>query len=192
MDRYPKYDPESVLPQSNSLDKTFEYNGSAIESEIYLDGTNPNCQVARFQKTVRPRLLVWSAADEDSVKRMVSQYQDYIHSQGQDVSDLDLDQIVHTLSTRRSLLAWRTYAVMACKDLSSLDQMYARPTRLPRTQLSLAFVFTGQGAQYSSMGAGLSAFPAFRESINQSERILKQIGSQWSLHGKLSDTLYST
>ncbi|EKG12367.1 Beta-ketoacyl synthase [Macrophomina phaseolina MS6] len=49
----------------------------------------------------------------------------------------------------------------------------------------MAFVFTGQGAQWFAMGAGLSIYAPFRASLFSSERTLRSLGCPWSLTEEL-------
>ncbi|KAJ2892889.1 hypothetical protein MKZ38_009267 [Zalerion maritima] len=55
-----------------------------------------------------------------------------------------------------------------------------------QTGPTLAFVFTGQGAQWYAMGRELYAHPAFRESLEAAEQYLSMtLGSPWNLNPEL-------
>lgn len=45
----------------------------------------------------------------------------------------------------------------------------------------VAFVFTGQGAQYARMGEELFKYPYFKDSLIDSETELYKLGCRWSL-----------
>lgn len=79
---------------------------------------------------------------------------------------------------------WRA-AVVATSG-QSLRQMLSQglqANRIP-TQTSLAFVFTGQGAQWARMGLGLMHYPAFQQSLKSADAYLKKLGSDWSVLGE--------
>ena len=49
------------------------------------------------------------------------------------------------------------------------------------------FIFTGQGAQYCQMAAGLARYPAFAGALQRAERFLtEQLGAPWSLAEELA------
>lgn len=50
--------------------------------------------------------------------------------------------------------------------------------------LGLAFVFTGQGAQYINMGLGLEQYPVYRETLENINEIYSSFGCSWNLFGK--------
>ena len=49
----------------------------------------------------------------------------------------------------------------------------------------LAFIFTGQGAQWARMGAELMHYPIFTKSVQEADAYLKALGSEWSGQGKI-------
>ena len=63
--------------------------------------------------------------------------------------------------------------------LSTKDHSLSRPSGKPK----IGFVFTGQGAQWYAMGRQLLQYPVFLKSMEDSDRILKKLGSRWSLLG---------
>lgn len=141
-----------------------------------------------------PRLLIWSAADQSAAQRMVASYQSYF--QENIIGDEDkLAQLAYTLAARRSVHPWRTYSVVGTRDTianSSIDDAditpvsVSRPVRAATEDISISFVFTGQGAQYPGMGLELLQYSAFAESLHKSDAIFKTLGSDWSITGKPS------
>lgn len=132
-----------------------------------------------------PNVFVWSAADENGIRRLRSAYQSHLEAIiGQLRSnDAYLKALASTLCERRSLFLWKTFAVA-----SSLDELLQAVDRLPapiRSDKSpkLAFVFTGQGAQWHSMGKDLLNFPIFKQSVQRGEAYIKSLGCCWNLQG---------
>ncbi|KAI1806524.1 hypothetical protein F4811DRAFT_510318 [Daldinia bambusicola] len=128
------------------------------------------------------KLLVWSASDEKALKRMVGDYQTFYEDQISD-SPSKLDDLAYTLAHRRSHMLWRAFAV-AGNGEQDVKLTTAKPVR-SSTDAGLAFVFTGQGAQYANMGSGLLEFPLFKKTLQEIDEIYKSLGCQWSLFDEL-------
>ena len=136
-----------------------------------------------------PKLLIWSAADASALQRMTHTYQDYYqaHITG---SIARLDQLAYTLAARRSVMPWRTFAVVGGQD-STIDKekvsdsmpplSLAQAVRTVNEDPSIAFIFTGQGAQYVGMGLELLRYSVFEESLQRSDEILASLGCSWSV-----------
>lgn len=143
-----------------------------------------------------PRLLIWSAADESATKRMLQKYSHY-YSTRIIGSRLRLDQLAYTLAARRSIMPWRSFAVVeasndipdpGAKSESLLELGISLPTEKPlrvnSVKTDVAFVFTGQGAQYAGMGLELMRYTIFSQSLRRSDEIFGSLGSEWSLVGE--------
>ena len=131
------------------------------------------------------RLLVWSASDEASLKNLLAAYQQHLSALGSlsEESQYFVD-LCHTLSSRRSLLPWKTFLV--CDSLDQLRNMIrVKISGLLRSRSApvISFVFTGQGAQWSGMGRELLRYPIFRTSLEQATNYLQGLGCTWSLIG---------
>lgn len=103
-------------------------------------------------------------------------------------SESDLRQLSYTLSCRRSLLKWRKAFVAS--DVEQLQGMLDEP-KVSKTRAApaakIAFVFTGQGAQWARMGCDLVASSeVFRRSVEASSRVLRSLGCEWDLLEELS------
>ncbi|TGO59558.1 hypothetical protein BCON_0043g00160 [Botryotinia convoluta] len=134
----------------------------------------------------KPRLLVWSAADEVGIQNMLGTYSTYFQKRSQAILDATFNDIVHTLEAKRSVLAWRSYAVAtSSSDLQSIQKHTSKPIRSSSSVRSTAFVFSGQGAQYAKMGRGLLIFPLFERRFAELEQILRDLGCKWSLRDLL-------
>lgn len=127
-----------------------------------------------------PKLLVWSAADSGAIKRMVDAYEAYFRTQiAGDASKVH--QLAYTLAMRRSLMSWRSFAVV---DAETREISATKAVRCS-SGLGLAFVFTGQGAQYPGMGLELLQYPLFEASLKRSDQYFANFGCVWSLFSKL-------
>ncbi len=124
-----------------------------------------------------PKLLVWSAANEKALTQMVEDAKRYIKGKVS-VDSSQNDRIAFTLACRRSHLPWRTFSVMngTLSDTS-------KPVRVSSAQVGIALVFTGQGAQYAHMAAELIHYRSFKDTIDIANRVLKNLGCEWSIIG---------
>jgi acyl transferase domain-containing protein len=117
---------------------------------------------------------------------MISNLADYIQARRKSNGDVNLDDLAHTLGTRRSLFQWRTAVTAADSDelLQSLEDSSLKPQHA-RGEPRIGFVFNGQGAQWHAMGRELFAiYPVFRQSMEKAEQVLKSYGVSWSLVGE--------
>lgn len=135
------------------------------------------------------QLFVLSAYDQDGVSRVRDSYHDYLSTRSENTSDAAeefrfLQDLSHTLASKRTHHAWRAFAIAnspgALKD--GLREI-PKPTRA-KSEPRLAWVFTGQGAQWPAMGVELMVYPIFRESILAADRYLNDLGCLWSLSCK--------
>ncbi|KAG8162587.1 hypothetical protein KVR01_008352 [Diaporthe batatas] len=80
-----------------------------------------------------------------------------------------VDQLAYTLAARRSLMPWRTYAVIGdtCSDPARSQFIPADPIRIPMEDTTLL------------------RYPAFRESLQRSDEILATLGCDWSILSEL-------
>ena len=138
----------------------------------------------------QPRLLVWSAADQKALERMLESYE--ASSTVLDVDDPSkLDRLAFTLASRRSQMLWRAFAVITDLEVSQAEKALslAKPVR-SSTDTGLAFVFTGQGAQYVGMGWDLICYPKFAQTLRQVDDIYGSLGCEWSIFGKRTSILF--
>lgn len=180
-----------------------DLNGSIVD-EIQCNGhgTNVNGAVngtvdGDHASILVPRLLVWSAADESAINRMLQAYGRYYstHIAGRYHK---LAQLAYTLGARRSIMPWRSFAVVKGNDdapaaevthKSSASTTWLlsteKPLRANADKTSIAFVFTGQGAQYAGMGLELLRYNVFAQSLRRSDEVFRSLGCDWSLFGEL-------
>ncbi|KAK2005876.1 polyketide synthase [Colletotrichum eremochloae] len=151
-------------------------------------------------------IISLSAQDEDGPKRQAQALQAHLSSETITTDDKTfLLDLCHTLFARRSVLNWRSAAVVSfVADASAnlISGAFKALFTLPSKTPVLSYVFTGQGAQYAKMGLGLyESYPIFRASIEQCDVFLfKELGCPWSVveelkrdadFSKINQPLYS-
>ncbi|QSZ36869.1 hypothetical protein DSL72_006752 [Monilinia vaccinii-corymbosi] len=137
----------------------------------------------------RYRLFVWSASDEAGLRRLSTSYLEYYQKLDGKKAKF-LDDLVYTLSRRRSNLPWKSFLVA-----SSIENIHhelsagtlSKPVRSSASlQPNLAFVFTGQGAQWYAMGRELMIYPTFQKILSHAEKYLTTfLGCAWKLTKEL-------
>ncbi len=102
-----------------------------------------------------------------------------------------LDDLAYTLAARRSFLSWRTTitATDTTDLIAQLSNFNAADMQKSRDSVSIAFAFTGQGAQWTGMGRELMAYPVYRDSIREIDQILESLGADRSVEGEYPSSL---
>jgi acyl transferase domain-containing protein len=174
-------------PASSDLKTNGLLSNGSLYNGLLSNGSISNTTVV--DDTVGHSMLFnLSAADEDGVRRTAALIEEAIRRPGCD-NFVYLQNLAYTLSTKRSILAWRAYAVGATSESlqASLHSPPVSPVR-PSLPPIIHFVFTGQGAQWPAMGLGLMVrFDAFRKSLEWSDNYFRSLGSAWSLISKFDE-----
>ncbi|KAM0158453.1 hypothetical protein ACHAPG_004132 [Botrytis cinerea] len=105
-------------------------------------------------------------------------------------SNNQLENLSYTLNQRRSVFQWRSSIVASTFEelIQNSDKAISEVIKAS-ANVSVAFVFTGQGAQWASMGLELFlSNPTFRKSMQTSDQILGDLGCSWSLIKELFGT----
>ena len=195
----------------NGINGTSAVNGASgvngangIKKTNGANGANGATAHDEHLEKAQQRLFVFSSHDKDGVARSAKALGSYLESKASipGASRLDeefMERLAHTLSMKRSVHVWKTFAIASTTEelRHSLNQMSA-PVRSssPSTSPSsantgagpkVAFVFTGQGAQWFAMGRSLVCFDVFRKSIARSAKVLRAIGCPWHLEEELFD-----
>ncbi|KAK9764861.1 hypothetical protein K7432_007299 [Basidiobolus ranarum] len=127
--------------------------------------------------------IVLSAGSEHSAKASMENYYNYL----KEIEGIQVSDLAYTLANRRSLLPFRHIAVV--KSLEELVSIYSNYTNVlwkdvVAEEPKVAFVFTGQGAQWCRMGCDLiSQFPLVKRTMEACEEALNRLVDkpQWSL-----------
>ena len=151
------------------------------------NGTNgvTGIEVDAASASGMPLLFPLSASSEAALEAMPAQIQKWLA--GRDTSASDLRDLSYTLACRRSLFRWRKAFVAAdsAQLAAALDVPKISKTRAAPSA-KIGFVFTGQGAQWAGMGVELMASShIFKNSIDESSRILENLGCEWNLEQEL-------
>lgn len=176
-----------ILDDAYNYLRTHDLNGlhqSVGESVIPAPTngiTNGNANANAAQENTYA-IIPLSAADSEGTSRQAQALQSFLSfcpSTKEFLSDL-----TYTLSSRRSLLNYRSFAVVSSVT-DAVENLVGEAS--PTTFSSIAsapdlfFVFTGQGAQYARMATGLLGYAKFRKSLEDCDVYLKSQGSTWSV-----------
>jgi acyl transferase domain-containing protein len=131
----------------------------------------------------KSKLLVWTAADEKAINRLTEAYKPFYRDTVSSTPERT-NRLAYTLSNRRGRMLWRSFAItQEGKTISPVTPVRSSTVR------GLAFIFTGQGAQYTKMGVELLRYPIFARQMVHIDAIYKSLGSGWSVFGM--DTIIS-
>ncbi|KAI9147030.1 polyketide synthase [Paramyrothecium foliicola] len=113
-------------------------------------------------------LLILSASHQDSLRKTVQEHEAYLRNPFDHLQDLS-----YTLNLRREALAHRAFAVV---DASAITQDLAiAPLERSGDAPDVVFIFTGQGAQWPTMGSELlQSNETFRQSVALMDQALRQ------------------
>ncbi|KAL2673843.1 hypothetical protein Neosp_012287 [[Neocosmospora] mangrovei] len=135
-----------------------------------------------------PKLFVLSAHDEGALKRLTSQLGVYIEQHPEVFQKRLIRDIAYTLGERRSHLQWRTALAATSLDelalsLNGIEALPSRAAKVPK----LAFVYTGQGAQWAGMGRELlNTHRIFADTVEAADDCLRRMGASFSLIEELN------
>ena len=160
---------ESVLPDYRR--HKFIHRSVSIPNEFHEESCD------------RPYLLVFSAHNEATLKCNLNAYSDV-------GSKADLLDLAYTLATRRTKHSSRTFAICRKRSFSADFAKASESTIEPAEVATVAFAFTGQGAQWPRMGAKLfQLYPSFLRTIRELDNCLSRLpdAPTWTLEASLQE-----
>ena len=143
----------------------------------------PGARVRRALERKRPFLLPFSAHDKATLQRNIAAH-------GKVAGNYKLLDQSYTLGNRRSVLTSKAFTVASYSNLSNVFENVAENFAFAdkKSIRSVAFVFTGQGAQWARMGADLMSYcPGFLQSIRALDHVLEELenGPAWLIEDAL-------
>ncbi|KAK9776195.1 putative Polyketide synthase [Seiridium cardinale] len=158
--------------------------GNTVDHATLGGGLNGTLDGA---STAFPLLFPLASADENGIRRLATALQEHINRAGKEITGAYLQDLAFTLSNKRTVQPWKVFALAS--NAQELDQSLARLEQKPtRSTLapSIHFIFTGQGAQWASMGVELLQHEVFKESMEYAEKYFHSLGATWSLLGEIA------
>lgn len=139
-----------------------------------------------LSQAVFPHIVVLNSAVEQMGQRHIEHLMSFLTKRPQEKDCSILRDIAYTLFSRRTMSPWKS-AVVATSSNELLEKLRDSPKfqKAPESP-RLAFVFTGQGAQWYGMGRQLiSRYPVFTASLARADKHLRAFGASWSILGEL-------
>lgn len=129
------------------------------------------------------KLFLISASDKESLKTRISDFGIYFEQRPEVFEKALFGNFAYTLGSKMSHLAYRV--AISATSLDELGirmaQLKANPTRVLGAP-SIAFVFTGQGAQWAQMGIPLmKEYTVFASAMERADKCLRDLGADFSL-----------
>ncbi|PYH78069.1 polyketide synthase [Aspergillus uvarum CBS 121591] len=171
-------------PLLNDSEDSFQATGH-LENNLKSAGPQRN---GTFSPKSESALLVWSAADEAGIERLASSWRQYVATtEAMNCPTVTrIQDLAFTLCARRSQLAWRAFAVAKPSEDLQVTTERLSPAICAKANSRLAFVFTGQGAQWHAMGRELiDQYDVFRNSLIDSGNYLKTLGCAWDVSDEM-------
>ncbi|KAJ6031392.1 ketoacyl-synt-domain-containing protein [Penicillium herquei] len=169
---------------------SFGYGGTNVAA--ILDSYDPpprtNGVTSLNESNGEASLFVFSAKSSKSLVKNIENLKLWVTSKPH-VSSHKLQELAYTLSTRRSNFPTRAsfLANTAEEFLIAASSAAGRKPERAAIKPKLTLVFTGQGAQWYAMGRELLHTQSnFASSLRDSDRILRDLGANWSLLEMLS------
>ncbi len=169
------------IPTENIKWKTHNLKRIAGVSSFGFGGTNAHVILEEYlQKEIKKNnikrplnILTVSAKDEDVLEKYISTHHKYITEK----QNIDLTDYCYTANTGRAVFENRAAFVFKDKDELLEKLKDNSPDSFSNNQIlkeiKVAFLFTGQGAQYIKMGEELyKTEPAFKKEFDKCNEIL--------------------
>jgi acyl transferase domain-containing protein len=120
----------------------------SADDETPLQATTDVPGTPVIKREGMPVMLAWSDKDGSTLNALTTRYERWLSDAGHLLWQPDIwSSFTYTLQQRRSLFSWRSFTVVNLFDILEKFNI-SKPIRSQSTSdLSLAFIFTGQGAQ---------------------------------------------
>ena len=157
------------------LEEAPAHAGTTLDS----NGTQANANTHDIHER---KVFCLSANDSNGIERQARVLAEYLQGR---VGTSSMDDLAYTLGQRRSIhrhkVAIQSASIQELQ--SSLKELnYSAPKASGTTRL--AFIFTGQGAQWPRMGRELLAtYPVFKNTVEAADKHMRSLGATWSLLG---------
>lgn len=166
----------------------FGFGGSNAHVVLERAPVNIPKEIEIESRAETHRLIVVSGHDEEAAKRAGKQLGVYLEQHPEIFQKRLMRDVSYTLGERRTHHPYRiAIPATSFSDLAtSLNGVAALPTRASTITPTLAFVFTGQGAQWPQMGKELmDSHEIFNKTVTQASDYLLSIGAEFSLVDEL-------
>ncbi|PYI05349.1 polyketide synthase [Aspergillus sclerotiicarbonarius CBS 121057] len=171
-----------IVPSLMQVNGTLQMNGhdETDETDSHICQANVANNNGHCECDTNPRLFVWSAADKAGITRLAESWSLYFSTLSITETETYTADLAYTLCDRRSHWAWRTFVVAKpAVPIQNLTLQFA-PATQRITSPHLAFIFSGQGAQWYAMGRELiGRYEVFTRSLSESGIYLKELGCEW-------------
>lgn len=170
---------------------------SDADSGFNSASSTPPSELERSQ--TRNKLFVFSSSDQAGLQRLSAAFSEFLSHQldaEKQLGSIDsvnwplfMSDLAFTLASRRSVFDHRSLVVAksAAELTEQLRNGIPKLRRIAKSNNAI-FVFTGQGAQWPSMGKELCTHQPFRDSLGQAETAVRALGCTWSLVKELFAT----
>ncbi|VUC25932.1 unnamed protein product [Clonostachys rosea] len=142
--------------------------------------------ISQPQEAKEQKLLVFTANHPDSAQKGAELYSKFAEEHSDKLDDLE-----YTLALRREHLPYRTFAVY---DGTGTPE-FSLATKIPLSSPTVAFVFTGQGAQWATMGRRLlTEFASAQKDVESLDEALSKVvpAPSWTIQGELQKDAQDT
>ncbi|KAJ5768714.1 Acyl transferase/acyl hydrolase/lysophospholipase [Penicillium odoratum] len=183
--------PTEAMPWPNSRKERISVNSFGIggtNAHVILDSAQSfGVSPITNQTMTTPQLLVYSANNADSLKKIIVNYSDYAQKHPGMVNNL-----AFTLAKRREHLSYRAFAVANLFGGITASLPFRSSSETP----NIVMVFTGQGAQWPEMGrCMILAYPVFKKSIRSLDAYIQTLeddAPDWTIEEELQKPIQTS